>query len=831
MLTLTDGENGTTTFSYDFKGRLTRMVNPEAEATDFTYHWSGAINWQRDPSGNEASLYYNGNGKLVATLDAAGGVTVNTYDAEDRLTRITDPTGRTTEFDYYANGWLKSVSKGGGIMKTNFEYDAAGNLISETVKRRFEYDARNRRVAWTDAGGNRSTITLDGRGLPQQLTDMLGRITTYNHDARGILSGVIAPGSVSASFDLDAEGATIGTTRPGGARTSLTRDLAGRVTRKRTALGRETVMGYDRRDLLVSIAEPSRDTTSFGYDAAGRPASRADGIGTTTYGYNDAGQLETVSLGGKTIRRTYDALGRVTRFEDGEGNTLRYDYDGAGRLTKLYYPDNKEVTYTYDAAGRLSTITDWASRVTTCTYDSRGRLSGIDRPNGTTTRYFHDGNDRLVFTRDETAPGGLIVEERLRWDAAGQLSARSLDPLPDFPEPWAFKATFDADDAPDVVQGGPLDTDLDGNLLTAPFPSGTASLAYDARNRLVSASGISYAYDAEDRRISTTTSGSGATRFVMDPHAPLSRLLVSTAPNGEVTRYVYGPGLLYEERNGQIRCYHYDHLGSTLAITDASGAVTSRISYSEYGQITSQTGTPDTPFLFHGRHGIMTDPNGLLHMRARYYHPWLCRFLTEDPAPADSLRPASINRYAFLEGRVMSGIDPLGLSVYMLNDVDAVASQGHAAALVGSGDSWLFYSFAPNNYLTYVDNLTTVPFSTIDEAKKYIISQGYDRFIRFEASTDSDYAAVLAAEQWSNVNYNLAGVNCGTMVEDMLLAAGFPISKAETPNALYVGTLHKYGNRNGLIDTLLDPVLTSHNAASYFDLEEGVSGGSIEQMK
>ena len=73
--------------------------------------------------------------------------------------------------------------------------------------------------------------------------------------------------------------------------------------------------------------------------------------------------------------------------------------------------------------------------------------------------------------------------------------------------------------------------------------------------------------------------------------------------------------------------------GSTVALTDGNGNVTDRIEYSTYGSITYRTNDPttptDTPFLFNGRYGVMTvpTPDGLLYMRARYYNPYLCRFL------------------------------------------------------------------------------------------------------------------------------------------------------------------------------------------------------------
>lgn len=45
--------------------------------------------------------------------------------------------------------------------------------------------------------------------------------------------------------------------------------------------------------------------------------------------------------------------------------------------------------------------------------------------------------------------------------------------------------------------------------------------------------------------------------------------------------------------------------------------MTDRVQYSAYGMITLRGGTNDTPFLYNGRYGVMTDSNGLFYMRAR----------------------------------------------------------------------------------------------------------------------------------------------------------------------------------------------------------------------
>ena len=69
-----------------------------------------------------------------------------------------------------------------------------------------------------------------------------------------------------------------------------------------------------------------------------------------------------------------------------------------------------------------------------------------------------------------------------------------------------------------------------------------------------------------------------------------------------------------------------DALGSTLAVTDGTGAVTSHATYEPFGQTT--TSSPTGVALFTGRE---RDETGLYYYRARYYSPELGRFLSEDP--------------------------------------------------------------------------------------------------------------------------------------------------------------------------------------------------------
>lgn len=71
--------------------------------------------------------------------------------------------------------------------------------------------------------------------------------------------------------------------------------------------------------------------------------------------------------------------------------------------------------------------------------------------------------------------------------------------------------------------------------------------------------------------------------------------------------------------------------GSTIARTDGNGQEIGRAEYSAYGVMVRRSGDMDTPFLFNGQLGVQTDSNGLLNMRARYYSPYLMRFLNSGP--------------------------------------------------------------------------------------------------------------------------------------------------------------------------------------------------------
>jgi RHS repeat-associated protein len=168
------------------------------------------------------------------------------------------------------------------------------------------------------------------------------------------------------------------------------------------------------------------------------------------------------------------------------------------------------------------------------------------------------------------------------------------------------------------------------------------------------------------------------------PNAKLPQVLMRVR-TGATNYYIYGAGLLYEitetATTTNTLTYHYDVRGSTIALTDNNGNVTDRVQYSAYGMTLLRGGTNDTPFLYNGRYGVMTDPNGLLYMRARYYNPYICRFINADPSGFTG----GLNWYCYADGNPVSNVDPFGLDAWRQLMGGARGLGGGLEALAGYG--------------------------------------------------------------------------------------------------------------------------------------------------
>jgi RHS repeat-associated protein len=219
--------------------------------------------------------------------------------------------------------------------------------------------------------------------------------------------------------------------------------------------------------------------------------------------------------------------------------------------------------------------------------------------------------------------------------------------------------TYDNDNRLTAFNGQAVNFDLDGNMTFGPLGAFSASFTFDFNNNMTRAGNVTYSYDVEDRLVSFSVNGA-TTSLVNNPGSGFSQVLQKRSPNGAITKYVWGIGLAYEETGGQIRVYHYDHRGSTVAFSGNAGAVTGRVIYGPFGEIAGTAGDADSLFLFGGLFGVLTDPQGLNYMRFRWYSPQIKRFINQDAHFGDVTVPGTLNRFAYAGNNPISRVDPQG---------------------------------------------------------------------------------------------------------------------------------------------------------------------------
>ena len=111
--------------------------------------------------------------------------------------------------------------------------------------------------------------------------------------------------------------------------------------------------------------------------------------------------------------------------------------------------------------------------------------------------------------------------------------------------------------------------------------------------------------------------------------------------------------------DGTLYYVHQDHLGSTVAVSDAGGQSVGRVQYDPYGEVlTSTLPVTLTDRLFTGQR--LDSSTGLYYYNARYYDPHLGRFIQPDSLVPDPLNPQAWNRFSYVYNNPASYVDPGG---------------------------------------------------------------------------------------------------------------------------------------------------------------------------
>jgi len=367
--TTTYPDGGTRIEAYYRDGTLKQVTGTAVHGvryeygTDVTY----SLTYNGTDSGEWTMTYSDPLGRPCKTVYADDALSQSFYNDLGQLWKEVDPDGVVTLYQYNAKGELTLTAVD---VDHNDQIDLAGaDRVSATISDLYNDSGtmvqRSRSYLWDTFGQNQSNLVSESKS---SLDGLRSWQIAYRDATTSVTSW-----SSTAFLTNGTRYVTNGA--PDGSR-SLATYTSGRLT------------SVVRKDSLGNQIA----ATTYTFDPHGRQLTVSDArSGATTYGYNAADQVATVttpvpSVGqAPQITRTYyNKLLQATNVVQPDGSSVFTEFYTTGELKRNYGSRTYPVEYTYDYAGRVKTMKTWqnfasgsGAAVTTWNYRAdRGWLSG-----------------------------------------------------------------------------------------------------------------------------------------------------------------------------------------------------------------------------------------------------------------------------------------------------------------------------------------------------------------------------------------------------------------------------------------------------------------------
>ncbi|MFN0095956.1 MAG: PKD domain-containing protein [Dehalococcoidia bacterium] len=347
-------------FTYDANGNLKTLTPPGKPAHTFVYNEIDQVTDYLPPDlgpSNEATSYvYNGDHQLDLEVRPDGLTIDMAYDSAGRLATMTFSRGVITFTYNPVTGLLSSISgppEGSGSATQTVNYGYLGALQSSETwagpingSVSWGYDNNFRVVSQSVNGANAITYTYDD----DDLLTAAGALTLTPLATNGLLTGATLDTITDTwAYNDFAETAQYTSADAGTTFYDVvyTRDKLGRITTKaETILGTLTTYdyAYDAAGRLETVETNNVVTATYTYDLNG---NRLAGPGSETGTYDDQDRLLTYN--GNTY--TYDLAGDLVTKVNG-ADTTTYSYDELGNLLQVELPNGDDVNFLIDPTGR-----------------------------------------------------------------------------------------------------------------------------------------------------------------------------------------------------------------------------------------------------------------------------------------------------------------------------------------------------------------------------------------------------------------------------------------------------------------------------------------------
>ncbi len=712
LIIMTDALNNPYTYNYDKAGNKVSETNALGYSMTYKYDKMNRLETVTDPYGIVIiNNDYDANGNIIKETDAKGNSEIRTYDLANRLLRVFDREGGETIYEY--NQYGEKVREIDGIgNETAYEYDDGGRLVkvidANKVSTRYSWDKAGNKLTMTDGRGKVTTYTYGGFGLLTSVTDAERNTITYQYDLTGNMEFQIDKNGSHTLFNYDNRnlllskevletGDSIGYTYDeSGNRLSMTDDSG------------TSYYLYDGNNQLLKIEKENITQISYTYDRIGNISTVIDSKGfVTAYTYDKSSRMETVSFGGRTLVYSYDVNGNRESLTCEGSFSETYTVDKNNRVTGVYNrkPDGSiisQYTYTYDRAGRQTSKTD-SYGTTIYTYDKVGRVIKVEMP-GKTTAYTYDlaGNrasqSETYISAQPTEyidmDSGKAVEyvqkksdyvysdsnrllklvERMYGDKNQEIlrktvqyyydgNGNNLSETASYIHPHKYKLR-------QVTKGSIYSEDIQNPI--DPLIE-RVNNTFDGFNRLKSVESIKggirtlteYTYDGNDLRVEKVVRSSDnaylseITFFLYDRQ----HVILETDGTDDVkVRYIRGINYIGQYNNGSdISYYLYNGHGDTVQTVAKNGEVQNQYDYDIFGNPTLTVEISVCAIRYAGEY--LDNETGLYYLRARYYDPYIGRFISEDSYWGEDTNPLSLNLYTYCLNNPIMYTDPTGHKV------------------------------------------------------------------------------------------------------------------------------------------------------------------------
>ena len=437
------GGSTATQYSYDTDRALTRVTRPDGQLIDVSYDTAGrttslaiargSLGYSYDAATSQLTgitapgglgLSYSYDGDLLTGVTWSGAVvgsTAYTYNNDLRVTAESVNTANSVSFAYDVDGLLSAAGN------LNLAYNTQNGLrtgstlgsVTDSLTYNTRAEVTNYAASYTTTGLYSAAYTQDALGrITQKVETVSGTPTTYDYsyDAAGRLSAVTKDSAPLSSYSYDSNGNRTARTGPSASAT------------------------YDAQDRLSSYG-----ANTYSYTANGELLSKTNGTQTTSYQYDELGNLLKVALPNGTV---------IDYLIDGRNHRIGKKVSGA-LLQGFLYQGNLRPVAELDNTSTIVSRFVYATHVNVPDYMIKG---------GVTYRIITDqlGSPRLVV---DVATG--TITQRIDYDAFGQVLS---DTNPGF-QPFGFAGgLYDRDTK--LVRFGARDYDAETGRWTAKDPIG-----------------------------------------------------------------------------------------------------------------------------------------------------------------------------------------------------------------------------------------------------------------------------------------------------------------------------------------------------------------------